>query len=96
VVALPGQPHLGEVRHHSEFLGVPVLAQPEPGHRGVRRPGLAAARAEVAALDPRGDLRHGEGRHRRPRVTAGVAVLQPAGEHHVERRARHHAKLTGG
>ena len=33
---------------------------------------------------------------RRPRVTAGVAILQPAGEHNVERRARHDAELAGG
>jgi hypothetical protein len=93
-MASPGQPDLGEVRHHGEFLGVPVRAQPEPGDRGIRRPWRTPIRAEVTAHDTRGDLRDREGSHRRARMTTGIAVLQPPGEDNIKRRTRHNAELA--
>ena len=95
-MALPGQPDLSEVRHHRQFLGVPVLTQPEPGDRGIRHPRLAAIRAEVPVEDTRGDLGDREGRQRRARITTGIPVLQPAREHSVKRRTRHDPELADG
>jgi hypothetical protein len=89
-----GQPDLGEIRHHGEFLGVPVLAQPEPGDRSIRRPWRTPIRAEVTAQDTTGYLSDWEGRDRRAHMTTGIAVLQPPGEDNIKRSTRHNSELA--
>ena len=95
VVALLGQPDLDEVAQDRELLGLPVLPQREPGARGVGRAGRPSAVAEVPGERAVGDRRHRERGHRPTGRAVGVAVLQPPGEHGVQRGAGDHAELPG-
>ena len=95
VVALLGQPHLGEVADHGELLAGAHGAEGQLGQRLVGRVGAAAALDEVGVEHP---LRHGgagEVGQRAAVVPALVAVLQAAGEHGIHRGAGHDAEVTG-
>ena len=93
-VALLGEPHLGVVAQDRQLLVAGVLAQREAGQRRVRRTG-AALGAEVAVQHTLDHRLVGECGERPTDVTVRVAVLQPAGEHEVQRRPGDDAELAG-
>ena len=89
LMALLGQEDLDEVGGDG---GEQLLTGGDgvPRHRAVRLCRRDPAVDEVGGQDPLGDPGHREGGQRAPNVPTGVAILEPAGAHDVERRARDH------
>ena len=95
VVALAREPDLGEVGDHGQLERRLAGPQRQPGAGPVRLAGAPTTLAEVALQHALGHRGHREGGEGAAQVAAGVAVLQPAGEHGVEGGARHDAELAG-
>lgn len=93
VVAFLGKPDLGEVGHHGELHRRGVRIQAQLGHGRVGLVQRPPARAKVPPEGPLGHLRHREVLERSSDVTTLVAILQPAGDDHVERGTRNHPQL---
>ena len=93
VVPLLGQPHLDEVGQHRQLLDAAALAQAQPRHRRVRHAGRPSAGPQVTSQDALDDRRHGERGHRATDRPVEVTVLEPPGQHQVQRGPRHDAEL---
>ena len=95
VMALLGQPHLGEVGHDRQLQECCARAQ---GQLGDGRVGLArgpSAFAEVPLPNPLRHRRHREVRQGAPHGAIHVAILKPPGDHDIQCRPRDHAELAG-
>jgi hypothetical protein len=94
-VALLGQMGLDKITRNGELGAGHVGPQPGPRDRPERLAGGDPARHEVAPDDPLGHPRQRKLPQRPADVPAGVTTLQAAGQHGVQRDARHHAQLPG-
>ena len=95
VVALLGEPDLGEVADHGELLAGPGGVQGELRQRLVRGLRTSATLDEVGVEHPLGHGRAREVGQGAAVVAALVAVLEAAGEHGVHRGSGHDAEVPG-
>ena len=93
-MALFGQPHLDEVRHHGEPLAVGGLAQRHLVDGAVRPSAGSATLEEESVGHAACQGLVGEGGQRAACVAVRVAVLQVSCQDDVEGGARHDAELT--
>jgi hypothetical protein len=86
--------HLDEPGHDLQLDGRGMRCERGQGQPTVRGAELPAPLDEETLLDPAGDVGVWKGGEREANVASHIAVLESAGDHEVERGARHHAELA--